>query len=102
MHDYIKMLDIWIQIASGEVYDPDFGGMDLIVEYLRLLSDKEIVLRYGSWVLNRDSTKGVQIFTGRQDDLFTHEQVLHFLQSFSATARKEYLEHTVFRNNVKV
>lgn len=100
--DHIKMLDIWTQIASGEVYDPDFGGIDLIVDHLKSLSDKEIVFRYGSWVLSRDPTKGVQIFIDRCDDLFKYEQILTFLQSFGASARKEFLEHVIFRNGVQV
>jgi hypothetical protein len=102
LNDHVKVLDIWTRISSGELYDPDFSGMDLIVHYLKFLHDKALVLRYGAWIISRDPIKGVQIFIDRDDDLFEPIQVLLFLQSFNSACRIEYLEHLIIKKGVVV
>ena len=59
MHE--KTLDLWIKMASGELVDPDFEGIPLVVEYLKTISSKDLIWRYGRWLISRDPVRGVQV-----------------------------------------
>jgi hypothetical protein len=87
-----RALSIWNRLAIGELADTAFPGLEIIVSYLRKLSEKELVLRYGGWLLRRDSSKGVQIFVNREDNVFETTEVLEYLESFGTKATTEYLE----------
>nr|KAJ3420128.1 transforming growth factor, beta receptor associated protein 1 [Polyrhizophydium stewartii] len=95
------VLDLWIQLASGELADPDFVGMPLIVDLLVEISDPDLIWRYAEWVLRRDPIRGVKIFTERTDALFEPSKVLDFLESFGTRALKAFIEHLVLRNGSK-
>ncbi|KAK6096437.1 hypothetical protein MT418_003272 [Batrachochytrium dendrobatidis] len=92
---YTQCLDLWIRISSGEVMDPDFIGIPLIVELLVELNDTNLIWRYAEWVLRRDPVRGVKIFIDRKDELFKVETVLEFLESHATRALKLYIEDLV-------
>ncbi|KAI8897077.1 CNH domain-containing protein [Globomyces pollinis-pini] len=100
-NDSAETLDLWIKLASGDLTDPEFLGFSLIIDYLIELSDKELVLRYSNWVLRRDPTKGVKIFTDRKDNLFESEAVLVYLESFGSKPKQTYIEYLVLKQHNK-
>ncbi|KAJ3320254.1 transforming growth factor, beta receptor associated protein 1 [Boothiomyces sp. JEL0866] len=93
-----NVLDLWIKITLGEYVDPDFKGISEIVDYLKVLDDKDVVLKYSNWVLRRDPSRG--IFTQRNDNLFGNEEVLDYLETFGSKARRKYLEHLILEKSV--
>jgi hypothetical protein len=98
MNLHSKLLDIWVRLASGELLDPAFEGIPVMVKYLNALHDKELVLKFGSWILRRDPTRGIQIYIHRKDNLFSPKEMLSYLESFGSKCRREYLEYLVFRD----
>jgi hypothetical protein len=94
-----KVLDIWVKLVTGELVDSEFPGIQTMVDYLKQLPDKELVLKYAASVLTRDAGRGVQIFIDRKDGIFEMNQVLDFLDSYGNTAKKKYLEYVVIKQN---
>ncbi|KAJ3259099.1 transforming growth factor, beta receptor associated protein 1 [Boothiomyces macroporosus] len=84
-----NVLDLWIKITLGEYVDPDFKGISEIVDYLKELEDKEVVLKYSNW-----------IFTERKDDLFDKDEVLDYLDTFGSKARRKYLEYLILEKSI--
>jgi hypothetical protein len=97
-----RVLELWQRIASGEVFDTKFGGMPIIIEYLKKLKDKQLIKKQASWVLSRDAFRGIKIFIERDDDLFSPDEVLEFLEAFGVQCRIEYLEHLAEQHCFKV
>jgi hypothetical protein len=95
-----ETLGIWIKLASGEVEDAEFPGIDSVLTYLHELSDREIVLKYASWILARDASRGVQIFINRKDVIFGVHEILSFLETYGTTAKQKYLEYLIFRDGL--
>lgn len=94
-----KVLNIWVRICQGQIIEPLFPGVDKIVEYLIELQDKQIILKYSIWVLSRVPVKGIKIFTARNDELFSTQETLDFLENFSSSCRIQYLEHQTALQN---
>lgn len=97
-----KALDIWTKIASGELVDVEFEGISVIVDYLQKLNDKELIARFGGWVLRNDPARGIQIFIHRQDNLFEFKEVLEIMSGVGDRAKREYLENLIGKRKVKV
>lgn len=95
-----ETLGIWTKIASGEYPDPEFGGIPIIIDYLKNIQDEQLIWKYSGWILTRDS-RGVMVFIDRKDSLFTYQQVLQFLNSFSKKSRIEYLEYLVHKKEIQ-
>lgn len=113
---HAETLEAWIRVVSGEAIDqdfdeviachklsdPNFTGIDLIINYLKSLSDKAIVLRFGAWVLRNDTERGVKIFINRDDSLFNTDEVLTFLESFGDHPKKRFIEYDIIKLGSKV
>jgi len=41
--------------------DPDFPGIQYIVDFLSNVEDKELVWKYSKWILNEDQKLGVKV-----------------------------------------
>jgi len=41
--------------------DPDFPGIQYIVDFLSNVEDKELVWKYSKWILNEDKKLGVKV-----------------------------------------
>jgi hypothetical protein len=86
-----ETLVLWTLIASGELKDPDFEGLSILIDYLKKLCKKDLIFRFGAWVIARDPIRGVQIFLHRKDEIFEFDEILLFLDLFYK-AKTEYLE----------
>eukprot|EP00842_Homolaphlyctis_polyrhiza_P005236 jgi/Hompol1/5713/HPOL_002420-RA len=93
-----QAIDLWIQIASGELVDVNFTGIQAIVDLLTEMQDEDLVLRYAEWVISRDPQRGVMIFTNRNDGLFDVARILEFLEPFGSRALMSYLEYLTSLN----
>ncbi|KAJ3297721.1 transforming growth factor, beta receptor associated protein 1 [Borealophlyctis nickersoniae] len=91
-----KTLETWMRIASGEVTDKDFPGLGVMVDFLANESDKELLWRYGQWVLRQDSALGVQMFIDWKGPPLQANDVLEYLAPFGKPAVRTYLEHLIY------
>ncbi|XP_013380315.1 transforming growth factor-beta receptor-associated protein 1 [Lingula anatina] len=103
--DHEKALQIWTRIASGELKDGQFPGIDFIIEFLANLSNHELVWKYVDWALERSQEKGVKIFTERPEDEPQTERmrpdtVIDYLHRFPR-AVIAYLEYLVFTKKLE-
>ncbi|XP_065072216.1 transforming growth factor-beta receptor-associated protein 1-like [Rhopilema esculentum] len=100
-----KALETWKRIVDGQDIDLNFPGYDFIVEFISKLEDHELVWTYAPWILEKDSTIGVKIFTTRPDneplsDRLRPEAIVEYLIKFP-NAMRIYLEYLVLERNIQ-
>ncbi|OUM69866.1 hypothetical protein PIROE2DRAFT_57124 [Piromyces sp. E2] len=90
-----KALDIWIKIESKQLRDPDFPGIQYIVDFLSNVEDKELVWKYSKWVLNEDQKLGAKIFMSEKHNDLDPSNVVFYLEKHWNEASLIYLEHLI-------
>ncbi|KAL1296739.1 hypothetical protein AAFC00_000209 [Neodothiora populina] len=97
-----QVLATWKRILDGE---PDHGGELVdgeqdVRKYLARIKDPQLVKDYGTWLANRNSKLGVQIFADETSRVtFTSTEAVDLLKERAPAAVKDYLEHLVFGKN---
>ncbi|KAI9816640.1 MAG: hypothetical protein M1832_005025 [Thelocarpon impressellum] len=94
-----KVLQTWRRILEGPPdEDGEFADGELEVrKYLSKIRQPETVQSYGTWLANRNSKLGVQVFADEKSRVrFEPAQVIQILRRGAPDAVKEYLEHLVF------
>ncbi|KAI8905923.1 hypothetical protein EDD86DRAFT_193341 [Gorgonomyces haynaldii] len=84
-----KTLDLLKKIATGELQDPDFPGLDTVIDLLINTRDMKLVKKHCEWILRRNPVKGIQIFTQRSN--FDPKQVWEYLEPFGLRAKRAFL-----------
>ena len=92
-----EVLDIWHRIFAGHIYDSNVPEIEVIIEYLQEISEKKVILRHMNWLLTLSPIRGIKVFTERQDEIFTYQNILEFLDCFSPVCRISYLEDLVLK-----
>jgi hypothetical protein len=90
-----KALNIWIKIESKQLEDPDFPGLNYIVDFLSNVDDKELVWKYAKWILNEDQHLGAKIFTSEKNNSLDPNSVVNYLEHHWNDATLVYLEHLI-------
>ncbi|XP_063877866.1 transforming growth factor-beta receptor-associated protein 1-like isoform X2 [Scylla paramamosain] len=88
-----KSLEVLTKLVREEVTDKHFQGVKDLVDCLVLATDTNVVWRYADFVLDRDSSEGVRVFTETQAAL-DPSRVLHTLQRYPE-ARLGFLHHLI-------
>ncbi|WKY10567.1 hypothetical protein Q1695_002715 [Nippostrongylus brasiliensis] len=82
--------------------DPFFHGLDRVISYLQTLGNThlELIFKYARWVLDKDVSSGLEIFTGEESDVarnLDRQAVLNFLRSHCVSAVIPFLEHIIYK-----
>ena len=75
--------------------DTTFPGISIIIDLLCTINDKDLILKYGLWVLRHDPARGISIFISRKDGLFDHQEILNHVKIAGRKAQKLMMEHLV-------
>ncbi|KAJ3021163.1 transforming growth factor, beta receptor associated protein 1 [Thoreauomyces humboldtii] len=86
------VVEIYRRLAIGEVTDPDYPGVDSVIELLRHLDDATLVLEATTWLLNIDLPLTVEFLIDRIDNLYSKEEVATQLRNHSKAAYIMFLE----------
>ena len=103
--NYSKVLETWQRIVEG---GPDKGGEfedgeEKIRKYLSERKDRQLVERYGTWLAARNPKIGVRVFADRKNQTrFDPREAIKILKEKASDAVKDFLEHLVFNNNVRL
>ncbi len=57
-----QALSLWTRLYDGDLKDPQFPGLGVIVDCLCCIFDKRLLFQYAAWVLKHDAVEGVLIF----------------------------------------
>ncbi|XP_059470664.1 transforming growth factor-beta receptor-associated protein 1-like isoform X2 [Neocloeon triangulifer] len=91
-------LEYWARLASGEIQDDSFQGMDFFAECLANTKDMDLVWRHAAFVLDKDEESGAKIFTCRSTDQnhipLDVDKIAEYLQKYPR-ALVNYLEYIV-------
>lgn len=95
-----KALEVWKKIGSGKLKEEGCNGVVPTVELLAQLDDRDLVLKYAEWVLEKNPDQAVRIFAERSKqtaDLIDATTVLKLLEKLGSAVIQRYLEFLIHR-----
>ncbi|XP_066960636.1 transforming growth factor-beta receptor-associated protein 1-like [Macrobrachium rosenbergii] len=97
--DLEKSLEVLTRLVREEIKDHHFRGIQDLVDCLICANDSSVIWRYADFVLDRNPSQGVRIFTESQATL-DPSRVLQSLQRYPE-ARLSFLHHLIDTKKLK-
>ncbi|KAK7898325.1 hypothetical protein WMY93_019178 [Mugilogobius chulae] len=98
-------LQLWIRVADGDLQDDTRSDLfEYIVDFLCSCSSLDLLWKYADWVLRRNPTTGVQIFTKRISSKNQVEPSPDDVVTYLTKHREAlllYLEHLVLERQIQ-
>lgn len=98
--DNKKALGVWKKIGSGKLKEEGCDGIVPTVDLLAQLDDKEMVLEFAEWVLEKNPDQAVRIFAERPQataNLIDATTVLALLEKLGSVVIQRYLEFLIHK-----
>jgi len=101
-----QALGVWKRIIHQEVKDPNFPGMEYVVNFLSSLQDSELLWNHVPWLMEKNQDIAVKVFTNRSADASSDDEkmkpdlIVEYLQRFPI-ALQRYLEYLVYDKNLE-
>ncbi|KAK9464696.1 hypothetical protein V1512DRAFT_88549 [Lipomyces arxii] len=94
-----EVCSTWRKMIDGEWEDPEFtGGEHKMMEYLIRCKDEKTVWEYGLWLLRRNPTYGVRVFTeAKARSHIDPSKAKDEIRKVGGEAWRLYLENVVFK-----
>eukprot|EP00164_Ancoracysta_twista_P005194 GFYU01007098.1.p1 GENE.GFYU01007098.1~~GFYU01007098.1.p1 ORF type:complete len:881 (+),score=255.87 GFYU01007098.1:180-2822(+) len=95
-----KALEVWMRLGKGEYIEAGKDGLGETISFLSRLNNEYLVFRYSKWVLDKNPTDSLEIFTrGQRKIPLPVERVLEHLNPYGDHATLKYLEYVVSQEN---
>ncbi len=98
--DIEKALGVWQKLGSGRLKEEGCDGIVPTVELLVQLDNRDLVLKFAEWVLQKNPDQAVRIFaerSGETADLIDATTVLELLEKLGLVVIQRYLEFLIFK-----
>jgi len=99
-----QALDLWKQMTKKQLLDPDFAGLEVVINYLALIEDERLIWEHSNWVFEYNPILAVKIFTSSREKLYLQpSKVLQFFASMTLDeeVQKIYLEDLIHEKKNK-